>query len=281
MLWENPFQNLINVIINLANHPIELDIFFFGETINVNNVPWFYLPTWIFISNPILYSLLFIFGIFLTIAIFFGLIKKMKLNDIDIIFFLLILIPILIPILLGSTIYNGWRHVYFIYPFMVYFMIFFISFIIEKIENKKINLFLKLLLIFGLLDIGLWMIKNHPHQYVFFNKMIRKDVSLNFEMDYMAASYKENLEFLINNEKKKKFYVFNSSKTEMWYPLFSLYDSDRLRIIESNKENADYWITNYWFDDTIYDKNFFDKFEVLNEVIVDGNKINTLFKRKN
>ena len=67
----------------------------------------------------------------------------------------------------------------------------------------------------------------------------------------------------------------------MWYPLFSLYDSDRLRIIESNKENADYWITNYWFDDTIYDKNFFDKFEVLNEVIVDGNKINTLFKRKN
>ena len=28
MLWENPFQNLINVIINLANHPLELDVFF-------------------------------------------------------------------------------------------------------------------------------------------------------------------------------------------------------------------------------------------------------------
>lgn len=281
MLWENPFQNFLSVITNLAHHPLKLDIFFFGETIRVDNVPWYYLPTWIFISNPILYSLLFIFGVSLIAIILIGLTKRMKSKSIDIIFFLLILIPILIPILLGSTLYNGWRHVYFIYPFMVYFMIFFIFFIIEKIDNKKINFIVKLLLFLGLLDVSFWMFKNHPHQYVFFNKITREDVSLNFEMDYIAASYKENLEFLINNEKKDSFNIFNSSKTEIWYSLFSLYDSDRLKIVESNKENADYWITNYWFDDTVYNKSFLDKFEILNEVIVDGNKINTLFKRKN
>ena len=77
------------------------------------------------------------------------------------------------------------------------------------------------------------------------------------------------------------FSSFNSSKTEIWYPLFSLKDSDRLKIIESKKEEAEYWITNYWFDDNIYDKNFFDKYEIVNEVLVDGNKINSLFKRKN
>ena len=56
--------------------------------------------------------------------------------------------------------------------------------------------------------------------------------------------------------------------------------SDRLKIIESKKEEAEYWITNYWFDDNIYDKNFFDKYEIVNEVLVDGNKINSLFKRR-
>ena len=281
MLWENPIQNMIKVILNLANHPLNLNVFFLGKTISVTDVPWYYLFTWIFISTPILNISLFFFGILTFLTILFGINKRMKLKDLDINFIFLIFVPILIPITLGSTLYNGWRHVYFIYPYMVYFMVFFVFFIIEKIDLKKFRFIPQIVLIIGLLDVGFWMIKNHPHQYVFFNKLFRKNISKSFELDYIAASYKENLDYLVNFEKRDSYFIFNSSKTDIWYPLFSLKDSDRLKIIESKKEEAEYWITNYWFDDNIYDKNFFDKYEIINEVLVDGNKINSLFKKKN
>ena len=132
MLWENPIQNMIKVILNLANHPLNLNVFFLGKTISVTDVPWYYLFTWIFISTPILNISLFFLGILTFLTILFGINKKMKLKDLDINFILLIFVPILVPIILGSTLYNGWRHVYFIYPYMVYFMVFFVFFIIEK-----------------------------------------------------------------------------------------------------------------------------------------------------
>ena len=281
LLWENPIDNLIKIFVNMANHPLDFDVFFFGENINVTNLPWFYLPTWIFISTPILYTLLFLIGIIFFLSAFFNLNSKIKINSTDKIFLLMIMVPAILPILLNSTLYNGWRHFYFIYPYIVYFMVYGIFFLLEKIHIKKINLLFKILIVIGLLDISSWMIQNHPHQYVFFNKIIRKNASANFELDYMAASYKENLDYLVNNENKKNFNIFNASETKIWYPLFSLSKSDRDKIHETDKHKADYWITNYWFDKTIYDENFYNNFEVLKEIKIDGNKINTIFKRKN
>ena len=124
------------------------------------------------------------------------------------------------------------------------------------------------------------MTKNHPHQYVFFNRVIAKNAYKNFELDYMAASYKENLEYLIKNEDKKSYKIWNSSETKLFYPLFSLKDSERTKIIESEKNEAEYWITNYYFDRQSYNDEFLNNYELLNEIIVDGNKINSLFKKK-
>lgn len=281
LLWENPIDNLIKIFVNMANHPLDFDVFFFGENINVTNLPWFYLPTWIFISTPIMYTLLFLIGIIFFLLAFFSLNSKIKINSTDKIFLLMIMVPAILPILLNSTLYNGWRHFYFIYPYIVYFMVYGIFFLLEKICIKKINILIKILLVIGMLDISFWMVQNHPHQYVFFNKIIRKNASVNFELDYMAASYKENLDYLVNNENKENFNIFNASETKIWYPLFSLSKSDRNKIRETAKLNADYWITNYWFDKTIYDENFFNNFEILNEIKIDGNKINSIFKRKN
>jgi len=125
------------------------------------------------------------------------------------------------------------------------------------------------------------MIKNHPHQYVYFNKFISKNASKYFELDYMAVSYKENLDYLINNEDKEIYNIWNSSQIRLWHPLFSLSDKNRKKFEETDKHKAEYWITNYYLDNQNYDENFFKKYELLNEVLIDGNKINSLFKLKN
>ena len=50
----------------------------------------------------------------------------------------------------------------------------------------------------SLLNISSWMIKNHPHQNVYFNKFAGKKFSSKFELDYWGLTYKENLKFLLN-----------------------------------------------------------------------------------
>ena len=169
---------------------------------------------------------------------------------------------------------------FFIYPCFRIFALIGINFIFKNIKNIKLYYLIQLIVIFSLLNTSYWMMKNHPHQYVYFNKYFSSNADKNFELDFIGASYNQNLKYLIKNEKKDKYYICNSSETELWYPLFSLTDEDRLKFIETSKENAEYWITNYHFDKNTYDEDFFRKYEILNEIIIDGNKINSLLKLK-
>ena len=279
MLWENPFINLIKVFNNLANHPIKGNNFYLGEMVPYSKLPWDYVPVWIFVTTPLLYSFSFLIGIFK-----FGKdIYDKKNFDVffqDLVFLLIILLPMLAIFFFGSNLYNGWRHMFFIYPCFIIFALIGINFIFKNIKNIKLYYLIQLIVIFSLLNTSYWMMKNHPHQYVYFNRYFSPNADKNFELDFIGASYNQNLKYLIKNEKKDKYYIYNSSETELWYPLFSLTDEDRLKFIETSKENAEYWITNYHFDKNTYDDDFFRKYEILNEIIIDGNKINSLLKLK-
>ena len=279
-LWENPIKNLLNVFFNLSNHPLYSYNFYLGSLVLFTEVPWHFTIVWILITTPIIYSFFLFIGFFKFFRDNFKL-KKHKYFYHDLIIILSIIIPIISAIFFNSTLYNGWRHMYFLYPFLVIFMISGVNYLIDKLDKTKIYYFFQFIIIISLIDVGYWMYKNHPHQYVFFNKLIRNNASKNFELDYIAASYKENLDFLILNEKKEKYYIYNSSETKLWYPLFSLLDQDRLKFEEVEKQKAEYWITNYYLDKHSYDYDFQKKYILLNEVIVDGNKVNSLFKLRN
>ena len=68
----------------------------------------------------------------------------------------------------------------------------------------------------------------------------------------------------------------------MFYPLFSLNTKDRSRIVVvENKNDADYWFTNHYLDKQTYDEDFYKKYKLLNEVIVDDVVINSVFKKIN
>ena len=75
--------------------------------------------------------------------------------------------------------------------------------------------------------------------------------------------------------------IWNSSQTKLFYSLFSLNEKNRNKFIEvTNIKDADYWITNYYMDKTIYDEKFFLKYDLVNSIVVDGVIINSVFKKK-
>ena len=280
-LWESPFKNTLAVFINLSNHPMGGYHLYLGNLIHFFDAPWHYVPVWVFITIPIFYSFFFILGLFDFIRNFFKN-QKILIFIQDIFFLLLLTIPIVAVIILNSTLYDGWRHLYFIYPFFVIFVIKGFIFSIENLNKyKRIKKLLHIFILFVLLDTAIWMVKNHPHQYVYFNKLIRGFASEKFELDYLSASYKTNYDFLIKNEKKDLYLIADSgNRTKLFYSLFSLPETERLKFKVVEKGKAEYLITSYNLDDQIYDKKFYDKYKILNEVIVDGNKINSLFKLK-
>ena len=122
---------------------------------------------------------------------------------------------------------------------------------------------------------------NNPYQYVFFNFVGKKIGQKKFDLDYWGLSYYQNLNYLLRYDNSSVIKVLNLSQTKLFYSLFSLTDKDRKRILEvTNIENADYLITNYYLDTTIYNSEFLNKNILINSIIVDNVAINSIYKVK-
>ena len=46
------------------------------------------------------------------------------------------------------------------------------------------------------------MIKDHPHQNVYFNFLAGKNIQTKFELDYWGLSNKQALEYILKNDSK-------------------------------------------------------------------------------
>lgn len=281
-LWSSPIENFLYTFDKISNYTdLKSSTLYFGESIKVTEVPWSYALTWILITVPIQYLVLFLIGFSVT---FFKILNIFKFNNtfkfVDTVNFLLITGTLSAVILLSSTLYNGWRHLYFIYPSMIYFSVLSI-FLIKKKFNKKILKTFYLSLLITTLYTTMWMYKYHPYQYAYFNILAGKNVIEKFPVDYWGLSYRESLEKLIKIDGTNTIKLFNSSGMKMFYPLLSLSEEDRSKfIIVENLENADYWVTNYYVDDFIKKNTHkINNFKKIIDIKVDGNSINTIFQR--
>ena len=179
---------------------------------------------------------------------------------------------------LNSTLYGGWRHLYFIYPCLIFISIRGLELISTKLSTK----YLFLLIIPFLLYLGLWIIKNHPFQFVYFNKFAGKNVGSNFELDYWGTSNASALKYIINNDKRDTLNVYSSSNSPYYFSLLLVDSKDRDRIkFVNNKNYADFLVTNHYYlkgDPILINKEFKKEFKLLKEFKVDNMTINSIFK---
>jgi len=209
-LWQDPLGNFITIFKSLSNFDANIYNFYFGQYISAQNLPWHYPIVWIFISTPLFYIILFIVGFIFIIHRFIRRVIKIEENDYynnfwkgkkelqDLIFFFSFMIPLFLIIILNSTLYDGWRHLFFIYP--SFLMISLLGLHIIKIFFFKKNKNLLLILSFLLLSPTLiWMFKYHPYQNVYFNFLAGKDFNNKFELDYWGLSNVNALRYIVEN----------------------------------------------------------------------------------
>jgi hypothetical protein len=198
----------------------------------------------------------------------------------DLILFLIFFFTIFLVIELDSTLYGGWRHLYFIYPCFIFIAIRGLELFYNKFSFKYLIFFIFPFLI----NTGFWMVKNHPFQYVFFNNLIVKDINNLFELDYWGVSNKHSLKHILNydSDNKIKLYVASSSPYVFSLEMFDKHSKKRIEFV-NNLTDADYLVTNHYYQNghpISLNYDFKKSYDLINEIKIDNMPVNSVFKIK-
>jgi hypothetical protein len=283
-LWENPITNFKLAFELFSNFKWSSEIPFMGKFINSDRLPWYYIPLFFLITTPAYILILIIFGLLIFIYQLFNY-KKNKLytNSIITNFFLsqIFLIPLLFAIFNNSTLYDGWRHFFFMYPILLIISISSLTYFLKK---KIFYIMLISFITAGGIIQSYWNFKNHPFQHSYFNKLFYEKPNEKFESDYWGISNKYLIDQLLLYEKSEKiFYKFESSNFQL--SLDILDNEEKKRFIKYNNQvGIDYYYIFVLKRFRNFDKNIFynlrNKSEVISEVIINNTVINGVYKIK-
>jgi len=258
---------------------------YLGESILSNNTPWHFKFVWISITIPSSVLILSLFGFIIILLKFFNrtlLLDKNKNiwlsrnESLDFLVFLLLLFTLLATLKYKNN-FDAWRHIYYIYPFLIYHSLFFI----DKIRNLNFPTFIILifLIILNMLYNAYWMIKHHPFQYTHFNSIYKTFVKKDFDLDYMGLSIKNSLEYILKNDKRDIIKVSGFGETWIKGNTLILSEAFKKRLEVVNYNESDYIIDA--FRPSVGKKMIIDseKFSKFYDLIVDGKIINSIYKK--
>ena len=284
-LWVNPVEHFITAFKNMAHFRHGADMVFFGDVISARDLPWYYIPVWIGLTTPILYLVLMGIG-------FTTLVRSSWQTKIwqplswtlvqDTLFATLGLGPLVAVIVLHSILYNGWRQMYFIYaPLLLIALLGLKTLWDLSTSHRYWRYGIVALMIGSLSHTGYWMMRYHPHQYLYFNILAGK-FAQRFDVDYGGTAYQALLEKILRQDSTKSYSVF--PLYHLWQINYfigsqGLNSQEYRRLINDQPENcSDYIITIIRGNRQQYSQK--PEFDVFDELVIDGQTVYTTFKRR-
>ena len=290
-LWSNPLNNILYTLKSMSSYDWPGLVFFLGEYHEGKKIPWNYSMVLFTTTTPLIIVILFLIGLancFRQLFINFLSLRENEIsnlwkNDLQLFntFSLFNILIILIFIIeFESTLYGGWRHIYFLYPSIIVISLSSLS-IVKKILNFKIMYSI----IFFFLIINLkWLIQNHPYQFVYYNPLIKKYIKNNFELDHWGVSNIHSINYLLNQYDKDEYLVFIYSNSPYYYSLNLLNKNEQEKIKFVKKiDDAEFILTNHYYlnqDPKEMDQFLVNNYELEHEIIVNNVSINSIFKKK-
>jgi hypothetical protein len=286
-LWTNPMGHFTEAMRNMAQFRWLNWVLYRGHYYPSTNLPWHYLPVWIVITTPILYLLLTAIGVCAILKT--ALVNKFRLwcteyELQDLIFISILVAPIAAAVLLKSTVYDGWRQFYFIYPALIYIAM--RGFVIvwsfcRAMKFPKFAVFI--LLISSLAVTTFWMIRNHPYQHIYFNRLAGPAWVTQYEGDYWGLTNTKGLDFIARTDPRAQVSIYNIGNTSIPQAFLLLPDNTKSRFkVTTSVTEANYAITNFRFLNRLDAQNLYDeissKFPIVYEVQVDGMTVLAVFK---
>jgi len=294
-LWANPLVNFLNLLKIFSQYPIEFEMLFNNYYINTKYLPLSYVPIWMLISTPIITLLLFFFSYLKLIQRFFKRLINIDthnaFNDFwrgnnekkDFFIFLSFSLILIYIILSNTLLYNGWRHLYFLHVFIIYISclgIYRISVILKK------NNFFYIIILLGIIFSVFEIIKFHPFQGSYFNKLIYTKKKNHFEVDYWGLAGKRFFEEILSKEKKKEkinIGVASYLPLERSLKMLNKEKYKRFVIVGQNYSDADFIFNNNISEvNKKFDNKYAipERFKLINEFNINGFMIYQIYQKK-
>lgn len=257
-LWSNPWQHFVYTYQSMKHFRWEGAVLFQGQFyIPTEYIPSHYVLVWIGITTPILFLLLFGMGYLAILRRSFVVSFKDWMNHFPSLMLLLALAmvmgPLLAVMLFKSVLYDGWRQLYFIYPFLIIIAIYGW---VSVMRSRRILLRIALIIAVFIQCAALlqFYIHYHPYQFVYFNEFVshkKNDLLYNYERDYWGLSYRQALDEIvrIHAQRRDTIYVaIDNSPGE--YNAHFINDRShgpyiKTSLVQDNDQRAEYYITNY------------------------------------
>lgn len=242
VLWHDPFGEFIRAFSAMRQFPWEGLVLFRGEFLQASKLPWYYIPWWIGISTPISLLALSIVGVGVAIVRA----KDTVIARIALIWFW---VPLCGVLVLRPVMYDGWRHMYFLYPAMVVFAVFAFDWM-RKTFSYGVRLGIWIFIGIEMVSILLFIMRTDPYQYIYVNWFAGgyEKAKAMYDLDYWGLTLFDGIRYVADNDSSEHIIVY--APNTVGDPIaYMLPENDRRRIVitDSPKE-AGYFIGNYrWY----------------------------------
>jgi hypothetical protein len=284
-LWSNPIGNLVHAFASMAQFRWAGDILFRGELVAGTALPAHYILTWITVTTPPLYLLLFVAGIggiFWNLARSGARLWRSEAELQDLIFVALLAGPIVVVAALQSVLYGGWRHLYFVYP----------AFLLIAVRGWQSiwtagpwpvlrRAAVTVVTLIGTIHVAAWMWRAHPLQNVYFNALAGANVRASYDLDYWGLGNRLALEHILKNDPRTSISVGAASETPVENAFAMIAPVDRKRLKPADGiDRPDYVIDNYYGVRALDEATVVRDYDLFYEHKIDGEIIFSVFRLK-
>ncbi len=248
-LWNGPVHYFIESFRKMLHYHWDAYVLLNGKMIHSYELPLTYFPIWFLISNPVLWLFTGFTGLLFVTIEFFKRPWHFLQNTRERNFFLYLFcfsVPIFLVIVFHSVIYDDWRHLYFVYPPFVLMALYFI----HKTLNSKYAAIVKVACLIQVGFLGYFMIRNHPFQEVYFNRLVSHDKEYlrgHYDLDYWGPCSAQALTYLLTKHPSDSIKVACDPAIErpMRVNIRLVQKRDRGRIQFTSPDEADYFVTDF------------------------------------
>ena len=309
-LWADPVRHFVQAFRMFAHTPFDGPVLYMGSFVRSTELPWHHVLVYISITTPLLCLVLFLVGLSNTISkiIYRGTsLWKSKEELQDVVFLGFLAVPIATVIMLHSVLYDGWRHMYFVYP--AFLLIAMRGWVALWSNDQRIRkTLLTVVTAISIVHTAIWMWRAHPYQNVYFNILAGSgDLRSRYELDYWGLANRKALEFILAKDDREVISVradsfmplkpaldminigerdrLKLSRVELSDLLSEIYPAKLLRDPQTPNREAkekipDYVITNYRWVQPVDDARYANEFNLFYQIRVDNQIILSVFQRK-